>query len=224
MCGVSEFKEKSDLINELLHKMDLDFEDDMTREGREALDVERQMLVLRTGWNKMSATELKELLVPKPVEKEEKRKKEIHPIFQYLTELMKEKRIYCCLSSDGRANIHVYSYFDPCPADGDPEKYVPWIYVSVESYGGRIEKLKEEFSFNYPKNKKWFVQQDGQICVKSILSPVFQTFRERDKSTYEADNVDYFWFVTQSDALLELLKNAKRYHPYDTTIQWRSSN
>ena len=66
MCDVSEFKEKSDLINELLTKMDLNFEDDMTREERENLDVERQMFVLRAGWNNMSVAELKELLTPKP--------------------------------------------------------------------------------------------------------------------------------------------------------------
>lgn len=224
MCNVSEFKEKSDLIDELLHKVGLDFEPDMTEEEHEKLDVERQMFVLRAGWNNMFVPELKVLLMPKPVVEEVKRKKEIHPIFQYLVELMKEKRIYCCLSSDGKANIHIYSYFDPCPADGDPEKYVPWIYVSVDSYGDRIEKLEEQFNFNYPKDKKWFVQQNGQICVKSILSCVFQTFRERDKSTYEADNTDSFWLVTQLDALLELLKNAKRYHPYNDKIQWSPSN
>ncbi len=67
MCEVSEFKEKSDLINELLSRMDLNFEPDMTREDREALDVERQMLVLRIGWNNMSIAELKELLASKIV-------------------------------------------------------------------------------------------------------------------------------------------------------------
>ncbi len=224
MCEVSEFKEKSDLINELLHKVNLDFEDDMTEEEHERLDVERQMLVLRAGWNNMSVAELKELLMPKPAEKKEKRKKEIHPIFFYLAELMKEKRIYCCLSSDGKANIHIYSHFNPCPADGDPKKYVPWIHVSIISYGGIIEELEEYFNFNYPKDKKWFVQQDGQIHVRSVLSHVFQTFRERDKTICEADNVDYFWFVTQLDALLELLKNANQYHPYNDKIQWHPSN
>lgn len=64
---MSEFKEKYDLINELLTRMDLDFESDMTREEREALDVERQTFVLRAGWNKLSIAELKELLMPKLV-------------------------------------------------------------------------------------------------------------------------------------------------------------
>ena len=119
------------------------------------------MFVLRVGWNNMSVAELKALLAPKSVVEEVKRKKEVHPIFQYLAELMKEKIIYYCLSANGKATIHIYSYFDPCPADGDPEKYVPWIHVSVESYGSRIEKLEEQFNFNYPKDNKWFTKMAG---------------------------------------------------------------
>ena len=59
---MSEFKEKSDLIQEFLKKEGLDFREDMTREERERLDVERQMLVLRVGLNKMSVKELKNFL------------------------------------------------------------------------------------------------------------------------------------------------------------------
>lgn len=63
---MSEFKEKGGLINELLKRSDLDFEPSMTVKEREALDIERQMLVLRAGWNSLSITELKALLGSKP--------------------------------------------------------------------------------------------------------------------------------------------------------------
>lgn len=58
----SEFEIKATLINELLRRVDLDFEPDMTEKDRETLDVERQMLVLRTGWNNMPIDGLRTLL------------------------------------------------------------------------------------------------------------------------------------------------------------------
>lgn len=222
---MSEFKEKSDLINELLSKSDLGFKPKMSKEEREALDIKRQMLVLRAGWNKMSVSELKALLAPKPAPEEAKRKKEIHPIFHYLKDLMRERIIYCGLSPDGKVNVTVFSYLDPVPADGDPVKYIPWIHVAVKSYGGRVKKLEEEFTFRYSKDGKWQVQLDGNIRVVSALTPVFHTFRERDKSVFAADDTDYWWLMTQLDALLELIKKADRYHPYDDiSSRWHPLN
>jgi hypothetical protein len=58
----SEFQEKFELIDELLSRINMGFEEGMTREEREALDIERQSLVLRAGWNSMSIEELRALL------------------------------------------------------------------------------------------------------------------------------------------------------------------
>ena len=58
----SPFQEKSELIYEILRRADLDFEEGMTREEREALDIERQTFVLRVGYNQMSCEELRKLL------------------------------------------------------------------------------------------------------------------------------------------------------------------
>lgn len=59
---MNEFKEKNDLIQEFLKRKRLEFRKGMSREEREALDVERQMLVLRLGLNQMSVEELKNFL------------------------------------------------------------------------------------------------------------------------------------------------------------------
>ena len=59
---MSEFKEKDDLIQKLLEKAGLGFKKGMSKKAREALDSERQMLVLRTNWNNMSVKELKKIL------------------------------------------------------------------------------------------------------------------------------------------------------------------
>jgi hypothetical protein len=218
---MSEFKEKSGLINELLKRSDLDFEPKMTKEEREALDIERQMLVLRAGWNNMSVLELRELLEPKPAKKEVKRKKEIHPIFQYLWDLIRGKIWYYCLSSDDKINIVINNYLTPIRTNVDIKKYTPWIHVTIESYGGRIHKLEEEFTFSYPKDGKWRVQLDGNIRVTSALTHVHHTFWERDKSVFAGDNVDYEWLMLQLDALLELIKNAHQYDPYSNYISSR---
>lgn len=218
---MSEFKEKSNLINELLSKSDLNFEPNMTKKEREALDVERQMLVLRVGWNNMSVSDLKALLAPKPTAKEVKRKKETHPIFHYLRDLIKEEIWYYCLSSDGKVNITINNYLTPVRADGDPAKYIPWINVTVKSYGGRVHKLEEEFAFSYPKDGKWKVQLDGNIRVISALTHVHHTFWERDKSIFAADDTNYQWLMLQLDALLELIKNSHQYDPYsDISSRW----
>ncbi len=60
--NTSEFQEKFELIDELLSRADMGFEEGMTREEREALDMERQSLVLRAEWNNMSIEELRALL------------------------------------------------------------------------------------------------------------------------------------------------------------------
>lgn len=59
---MSEFKEKNDLIQELLKKSGLEFRKSMSRDKREKFDVERQNLVLRAGWNNMSVTDLRNLV------------------------------------------------------------------------------------------------------------------------------------------------------------------
>lgn len=56
---VSPFKRKADLIEKML-SVEYAFRDDMTRKEREDLDVERQMFVLRMGWNKLSIPELED--------------------------------------------------------------------------------------------------------------------------------------------------------------------
>ncbi len=58
----SEYKEKSELIYEILSRADMDFEFGMNRKEKEALDIERQMFVLRAGYNNMSISELRRLL------------------------------------------------------------------------------------------------------------------------------------------------------------------
>ena len=56
-----EFKEKNDLIQGLLERADLGFEEGMTREDREDRDLERQMFVLQLGYNAMTVEELRNL-------------------------------------------------------------------------------------------------------------------------------------------------------------------
>ena len=53
------FAEKAGLIQDLLVKEGLGFKPGMTRQEREDLDVDRQSLVLRLGWNKLSMAELR---------------------------------------------------------------------------------------------------------------------------------------------------------------------
>jgi mannose-6-phosphate isomerase-like protein (cupin superfamily) len=54
----SPFQEKAELINEILRRENLNFEEEMTREEREALDIERQTF----GFNRMSMEELRKTL------------------------------------------------------------------------------------------------------------------------------------------------------------------
>ena len=56
------FAEKAGLIQDLLVKEGLGFRPNMSRGERENLDVDRQSLVLRLGWNKLSMAELRVLL------------------------------------------------------------------------------------------------------------------------------------------------------------------
>jgi hypothetical protein len=55
----SEFEERAQLIDRLLAKEGLEFREGMTREEREALDVERQSLVLRLGANSWPIEDLR---------------------------------------------------------------------------------------------------------------------------------------------------------------------
>lgn len=59
---MSEFKEKNDLLQELLRLEGLDFPKDATDEERERIDVERQSFVLRVGLNRLSVEELRTVL------------------------------------------------------------------------------------------------------------------------------------------------------------------
>jgi hypothetical protein len=61
-AGESEFSRKGELILELLERSRLGFTSDMTEEDRAQLEVERQVLVGRAGWNSFSVEELEELL------------------------------------------------------------------------------------------------------------------------------------------------------------------
>jgi hypothetical protein len=61
---ISMFKRKNDVIQELLRRAGMGFKEEMAEEQREALDVERQKLVLRAGWNNMTVQELEALLGP----------------------------------------------------------------------------------------------------------------------------------------------------------------
>ena len=58
----SPFKEKFELIDEILLRAGLYFAENMSRREREGIDLERQELVLQVGYNKMSLSELRELL------------------------------------------------------------------------------------------------------------------------------------------------------------------
>ncbi len=58
----SPFKEKFELIDEILLRAGLYFTENMSREEREKIDFERQEFVLQVGYNKMSFPELRELL------------------------------------------------------------------------------------------------------------------------------------------------------------------
>jgi mannose-6-phosphate isomerase-like protein (cupin superfamily) len=58
----SLFKEKFELIDEILLRAGLYFTENMSREERDSIDLERQKLVLQAGYNKMSFPELRELL------------------------------------------------------------------------------------------------------------------------------------------------------------------
>ena len=58
----SPFKEKFELIDEILLRVGLYFTENMSREEREKIDFERQELVLQIGYNKMSLSKLRELL------------------------------------------------------------------------------------------------------------------------------------------------------------------
>lgn len=62
VADYSEYKEKSELIYEILSRADMDFEPGMNRKEKEALDMERQMFVMRAGYNKMSIPKLRKLL------------------------------------------------------------------------------------------------------------------------------------------------------------------
>lgn len=55
----SPFKAKNDLIEKILAYEKLVFQDDMTEEERERMDVERQSFVLRMGFNQRSISELR---------------------------------------------------------------------------------------------------------------------------------------------------------------------
>lgn len=54
-----DFRRKSELIRKMLD-VEHAFTDDMTRDEREALDIERQMFVLRMGWNNLTVEELED--------------------------------------------------------------------------------------------------------------------------------------------------------------------
>lgn len=54
---MDSFKRRNDLIQQLL-SVEYAFDDNMSRDEREALDVERQMFCFRMGWHKMDIPEL----------------------------------------------------------------------------------------------------------------------------------------------------------------------
>jgi len=56
------FGRKAQIIQETLDLVGYGFEESMTDEERDRLDVERQSFVLRAGWNNMSIEELEEML------------------------------------------------------------------------------------------------------------------------------------------------------------------
>lgn len=214
---MSDLEEKNDLIQELLRRSGLEFEEGMSREDREALDRERHTVVLRVGWNKMSVRNLKQLLESK--EKDEsvsithEGTGEVHPIFAFLKNLMKNNLFYYCISPDHEIKTHVNNYLEPVRKDIDPETYTPSILVVVTSCWERVNKLEQEFRFLYPKDEEWKLTTDGNIEFSSALCPVFWTFWERDKNTFSADD-GHPWVKRQLDVLLELLKMSESYNPY----------
>jgi hypothetical protein len=56
-----EFRERAQLIGTILNRIK-PIPDDAPPNVKEVIDVERQLLVIRVGWNKMSMDELKMLL------------------------------------------------------------------------------------------------------------------------------------------------------------------
>jgi hypothetical protein len=61
MAAKSEFEEKYELIDKMLDQI-YPFPPDVSESDREAIDNERQMIVLRTGWGSMSVAELRALV------------------------------------------------------------------------------------------------------------------------------------------------------------------
>lgn len=60
MVAKSEFEERYDLIDTMLDQI-YPFPQNVSDSDREAIDADRQMLVLRTGWGSMSLAELRAL-------------------------------------------------------------------------------------------------------------------------------------------------------------------
>ncbi|MBU2219318.1 hypothetical protein KJ750_01085 [Patescibacteria group bacterium] len=146
--------------------------------------------------------------------KEKAAVKIIHPIFQYLKELMKERIIYYCTSFNDKAHVCIFNYLKPGVIN-DPKKFESWIHVEILTRGGRINKLEQIFRFYYPKNKNWRVQTDGRIEFWSPLGlgKAIETFWERDKSSWEADS-DHPWIRTQLDVLKKLIETGRYFNPY----------
>ncbi len=59
---MSEFKERLDLVNQLLSKNGLDFKDNLAEEDRKALVIKRKEFVLKARYISMSISKLKTLL------------------------------------------------------------------------------------------------------------------------------------------------------------------
>lgn len=62
IAGYSSFQEKAELIEEILRREGLEFQEGMSRKEREDLDIERQGFVLGARLNLMSIPELREAL------------------------------------------------------------------------------------------------------------------------------------------------------------------
>lgn len=109
------------------------------------------------------------------------------------------------MSFNDKVQISIFNY---------PE--LEWIEVSVVTWNGRITKLKQEFKFSYPKNrKKWGVRAGGHIEFWSPLGlrGSIWTFWERDNIFYCA-NSDHKWMRTQLDVLQKLIETGRRFDPY----------
>jgi len=62
MACYSSLKERLELIEELLIRSERGFTEEMSSQEKETLDTERQSLIIKMGWDKLSIPELRELL------------------------------------------------------------------------------------------------------------------------------------------------------------------